>query len=98
MHLKPSTQPPQAQSGQGQQELQVAAGTASPKALGYVGDACAAGGCCAGFKRAMPVHGAVGARRSHRSTFDPLLHSNTATKESPSHLWEEETFLPREPH
>jgi hypothetical protein len=50
VHLKPSTQPPQAQSGQGQQELQVASGTASPKALGYVGDACAAGGCCAGFE------------------------------------------------
>ena len=72
VHLKPSTQPPQAQSGQGQQELQVASGTASPKALGYVGDACAAGGCCAGFERArclcMGLWGRAGltVRRSTR--------------------------------
>ena len=40
MHLKPSTQPPQAQSGQGQQELQVASGTASQEALGNVAGQC----------------------------------------------------------
>ncbi len=98
MHLKPSTQPPQAQSGQGQQELQVASGTASPEALGNVGDVCSERRVLQGLgARAMPVHGAVEARRSHRSTFDPLLYSNTATKRRPSHLWKEETILPREP-
>ena len=57
MHLKPSTQPPQAQSGQGQQELQVASGTASPEALGNVGDVCSERRVLQGLgARAMPVH------------------------------------------
>ena len=67
MHLKPSTQPPQAQSGQGQQELQVASGTASSEALGNVGDVCSERRVLQGLgARAMPVHGAVGAYQSHR--------------------------------
>ena len=67
MHLKPSTQPPQAQSGQGQQELQVASGTASQETLGNVGNACGWRRVLQGLRaRAVPVHGVVGVYRSHR--------------------------------
>ena len=73
MHLKPSTQPPQAQSGQGQQELQVASGTASPEALGNVGDVCSERRVLQGLgARAMPVHGAVGAYQYHRDALAGL--------------------------